>query len=160
MRIRTGCGKVPGPPLAPPAPVNLEAILLDIDGTLIDSNDKHTDCWVEAFAHFGKDVGWEVMRGQIGKGGDLLVPDLLDAREMRTFGEELKEFRGELWTSKFMRTVEAFPGAVEAMRALRGRGLKLALASSSNPECFLADHLAKKERHRFVIEIGIVLERN
>ncbi len=114
--------------------MNLQAILLDIDGTLIDSNDKHTDCWVEAFAHFGKDIEWKVMRGQIGKGGDLIVPDLLDAREMRTFGEALKEFRGELWKEKYMRTVRAFPGAVEAIGALHARGLKLALASSSNPE--------------------------
>jgi HAD superfamily hydrolase (TIGR01549 family) len=120
--------------LHPPRDVQLQAILLDIDGTLIDSNDNHTECWVEAFAHFGKVIEWDVIRGQIGKGGDLLVPDTLNAREMRSFGEELKEYRGELWKEKYMRTVEAFPGAVEAMRTLHERGIKLALASSSNPE--------------------------
>lgn len=114
--------------------MNLQAILLDIDGTLIDSNDKHTDCWVEAFAHFGKPIERKVMREQIGKGGDLLVPDLLDAREMRTFGEALKEFRGELWKGTYMHTVQAFPGVVEALRRLHDRGIKLAFASSSNPE--------------------------
>jgi len=114
--------------------VKLQAILLDIDGTLIDSNDKHTDCWVEAFAQFGKRIEWDVMREQIGKGGDLVVPDLLQAREMRGFGEELKKFRGELWTKKYMRAVEVFPGVKDAIRALHERGIKLALASSSNPE--------------------------
>ena len=114
--------------------MKLQAILLDIDGTLIDSNDKHVDCWLEAFAHFGKGVEWDVVREQIGKGGDLLVPDLLNAREMRTFGEELKKFRGELWKKKYMRTVQAFPGAVDAVRELHARGAKLALASSSNPD--------------------------
>ena len=51
-------------------------MIFDVDGTLVDSNDLHTDCWVEAFAHFGKRIEWDVMRGQIGKGGDLLIPDL------------------------------------------------------------------------------------
>lgn len=114
--------------------MKLEAILLDIDGTLVDSNDKHTDCWVEAFAHFGKEVAWDDIRGQIGKGGDLLVPDTMNAREMQAFGEKLKEYRGELWKEKYMDGVRPFPGAVEAIRALHERGVKLALASSSNPD--------------------------
>jgi HAD superfamily hydrolase (TIGR01549 family) len=114
--------------------VKLEAILLDIDGTLVDSNDKHTDCWVEAFAHFGKQVAWGDIRGQIGKGGDLLVPDTMNAREMQKFGEKLKKYRGELWKEKYMDGVRPFPGAVEAIRVLHDRGVKLALASSSNPD--------------------------
>jgi HAD superfamily hydrolase (TIGR01549 family) len=109
-------------------------MLLDIDGTLVDSNDKHTKCWVEAFAHFGKDVPWDVIRGQIGKGGDLLVPDTLDAREMRRFGDPLKKYRGELWKSEYMHGVQPFAGAVEAMHAIHARGIRIALASSSNPD--------------------------
>ncbi len=111
----------------------LEAVLLDIDGTLIDSNDKHADCWVEAFRKFGKEVPLDVIRMQIGKGGDLLVPDTLNAREMREFGEPLKKYRGELWKDDYMKSVKPFPGAIEAIRALHGRGLKVAFASSSNP---------------------------
>lgn len=113
--------------------MHLKAILLDIDGTLVDSNDKHTDCWVEAFAHFDKQVEWDVIRTQIGKGGDLLVPDMLDAREMRRFGKELKEFRGKLWEKRYMETVQPFPGVKDALHEMRGRGLRLAFASSSNP---------------------------
>ena len=114
--------------------MRMQALLLDIDGTLVDSNDKHTDCWVEAFAHFDKDVPWGVVRQQIGKGGDLLVPDTLNAREMRRFGEELKTFRGKLWKDRYMRSVQPFPGVREALPALASRGIKLAFASSSNPD--------------------------
>jgi HAD superfamily hydrolase (TIGR01549 family) len=114
--------------------VKLQAVLLDIDGTLIDSNDMHAKCWVEAFAHFGKDVPWDVIRAQIGKGGDLLVPDTLNAREMRDIGEPLKEYRGELWKREYMKSVRPFPGAVEAMRGIADRGVKIAFASSSNPD--------------------------
>ena len=66
--------------------VPLRGMIFDVDGTLVDSNDLHTDCWVEAFAHFGKRIAWDVMRSQIGKGSDLLVPDLCNAREMQRFG--------------------------------------------------------------------------
>ena len=109
-------------------------MLLDIDGTLIDSNDKHADCWVEAFAHFDKHVDWTVIRQQIGKGGDLLVPDTLNAREMRRFGEPLQKYRGELWKRSYMKSVEPFPGVQESIRKLADRGIKLAFASSSNPD--------------------------
>ena len=111
-----------------------QALLLDIDGTLVDSNDKHAHCWVEAFAHFGKEVDWNVIRGQIGKGGDLLVPDMLDAREMRRFGEQLKKYRGELWKRSYMKSVKPFPGVQDAVRAIHDRGIKLAFASSSNAD--------------------------
>ena len=109
-------------------------MLFDIDGTLVDSNDKHAECWIEAFGKFGKKVESSVIRGQIGKGGDLLVPDTLNAREMRRFGEELKKHRGELWKEKYMRTVKPFEGVTDALQELRRKDIKLALASSSNPD--------------------------
>jgi HAD superfamily hydrolase (TIGR01549 family) len=119
---------------APGVTLRLQAILFDIDGTLVDSNDKHAQCWIDAFAHFGKQVPWDVIRSQIGKGGDLLVPDTLNAREMRELGEPLKKYRGELWKREYMETVQPFPGAVEAIREIAARGVKIAFASSSNPD--------------------------
>ena len=112
----------------------LEGILFDIDGTLVDSNDVHTQCWLEAFEHFGKKLEWSDVRHQIGKGGDLLVPDLLNAREMRQFGEKLKKYRGELYKDKYMKTVKPFPRVDEHLHELHAMGVKLALASSSNPD--------------------------
>jgi phosphoglycolate phosphatase-like HAD superfamily hydrolase len=114
--------------------VKLQAILFDIDGTLIDSNNLHCDCWVEAFAHFGKEIPRDVMRSQLGKGGDLLVPDLLVAREMREFGEALKKYRGELFKKKYMNRVRPFPRIGENLERLDSLGVKLALASSSNED--------------------------
>jgi HAD superfamily hydrolase (TIGR01509 family) len=109
-------------------------LLLDVDGTLVDSNDGHARCWIEAFAHFGKELEYDLVRHQIGKGGDLLVPDLLNAREMRRFGEELKSFRSKLYKEKYLPDVKPFPRVKETMAALHARGITLVLASSSNEE--------------------------
>jgi len=109
-------------------------MIFDVDGTLVDSNDLHTDCWVEAFAHFGKRIARDVMRAQIGKGGDLLVPDLCNAREMQRFGEALKKYRSDLYKEKYMPRVQPFPRVRELFEELRRRGIRLALASSANPE--------------------------
>jgi HAD superfamily hydrolase (TIGR01549 family) len=129
-RLRmTGCSD-----LALPHLVKLKAIIFDIDGTLVDSNDAHVHCWIEAFAHFGKQLAWDVVRHQIGKGGDLLVPDLLNAREMRRFGEKLKKFRTDLYKRNYMQDVKPFPRVREHFETLRGRGIKLALGSSSNQD--------------------------
>ena len=112
----------------------IHGIIFDVDGTLVDSNDLHTECWLEVFREFGKDFAPDVVRNQIGKGGDLLVPDLLDAREMRRFGEQLKERRGELWKQAYMLRVQPFPYMRQSLAELRGRGIRIALGSSSDQE--------------------------
>ena len=109
-------------------------MIFDIDGTLVDSNDLHARCWIEAFERFGKHFDYDVVRHQIGKGGDLLVPDLLNAREMRNFGEKVKEYRTELYKRKYLPEVKPFPGVRRFFEVLRGRGIRLVLASSSNPD--------------------------
>lgn len=109
-------------------------MLFDIDGTLVDSNDLHAEAWVEAFATYGKKFPYDVIRPQMGKGGDLLVPDMLRAREMRAFGEELQKERGELFKKKYLPRVKPFPWVRQCFEELRGRGIKLALASSSNED--------------------------
>ena len=114
--------------------MKLKAIIFDIDGTLVDSNDIHAHCWIEAFEHFGKHFEWDVIRHQIGKGGDLLVPDLLNAREMRKFGEKVKKFRTDLFKRDYMKNVKPFPRVRELFETLHGRGIKLALGSSSNQD--------------------------
>ena len=114
--------------------MKIQAFLFDIDGTLIDTNDLHVRCWLEAFAHFGKQFERDVIRHQIGKGGDLLVPDLLNAKEMRTFGEELKKYRTELYKKNYMHDAKPFDGAKQTLETLHARGIRIALASSSNED--------------------------
>ena len=55
----------------------LEAILVDIDGTLIDSNDAHTRAWMAALAAHGHEFPFDQIRPLIGMGGDKLLDELL-----------------------------------------------------------------------------------
>jgi HAD superfamily hydrolase (TIGR01549 family) len=114
--------------------VKLQALLFDVDGTLVDSNDHHARCWVAAFAHFGKQLDYDFIRHQIGKGGDLLVPDVLNAKEIRRYGEELKKYRSKLYKEKYLPDVKPFPFVENLFAGLADRGIRLVLASSSNPD--------------------------
>jgi HAD superfamily hydrolase (TIGR01549 family) len=112
----------------------LKAVIFDIDGTLIDSVDLHAQAWQEAFAKFGKHVGFDEVRSQIGKGGDQLLPVFLSKEEQRRFGEELDKFRGELWKAKYMSRVKPLPGARQLVWRVKEEGLQVALASSAKSD--------------------------
>lgn len=116
-----------------PDPHPIEGIIFDVDGTLVDSNDLHAQAWQEAFRHFGREVPYQTVRSQIGKGGDLLVPDLLNGKEMRSFGEELKKFRKKLFLEQYLDRVKPFPGIREHVERL-AEGRKVLLASSADPD--------------------------
>jgi HAD superfamily hydrolase (TIGR01509 family) len=115
------------------APSAIDGIIFDVDGTLVDSNDLHAQAWQEAFRHFGKDVPFDQIRKHIGKGGDLLVPDLLNGKEMRTFGQELMDYRKEIFTGKYLEQVKPFPGIRETVEQL-AEGRRILLASSADPD--------------------------
>lgn len=109
-----------------------KAALFDIDGTLVDSVDLHASAWQEALAKFGHPVAWEEVRSQIGKGGDQLVPVFLSEAQQKQYGEALKEWRGELFRSKYLPMVRPFSAVPELFHRVRDAGLRLAVASSAN----------------------------
>jgi HAD superfamily hydrolase (TIGR01509 family) len=109
----------------------IEAVIFDVDGTLVDSVDLHARAWQEALARFGKQVPYERVRYQIGKGGDQLMPVFLSERELEEFGEELEKYRGELFKREYMPRVEGFPKVRELFERLRDDGKRIALASSA-----------------------------
>jgi beta-phosphoglucomutase-like phosphatase (HAD superfamily) len=114
--------------------VHIEGMLFDVDGTLVDSNDLHAECWVAAFAKYDQHFPYDVIRAQMGKGGDLLVPDMLPAREMRRFGKQLQKDRGKLFRKEYLPRVQPFPWVRSCLETLAARGIRLALASSSDAE--------------------------
>jgi HAD superfamily hydrolase (TIGR01549 family) len=109
----------------------IEAVIFDIDGTLVDSVDLHAQAWKESFKHFGKDIPYEQVRRQIGKGGDQLMPVFFSREELEQFGEEMEEYRGKLYKRDFLPRVRAFPKVRELFERIKADGKRLALASSA-----------------------------
>ncbi len=108
-----------------------EAVLFDIDGTLIDSVDLHARAWQEALAHFGHRIEFDAIRAQIGKGGDQLLPVFVSGDELARRGKVIEEYRGDLYKREYMKRVRPFPGVRALFQELLRRGMRIALASSA-----------------------------
>lgn len=107
------------------------AILFDIDGTLVDSNDAHVEAWHRAFAADGFAFSRTEIHAQVGKGGDNLVPSLLPAVPAE-IEERLSGAQGEIYKRDFINKVEPFEGVKEVLKRLAERGHTLILASSAS----------------------------
>lgn len=112
----------------------IKAVIFDIDGTLVDSVDLHARAWQETFKHFGKEIPYEQVRHQIGKGGDQLMPVFFSQEELDEKGEKMEKYRGELYKRDYLPRVRAFPLVRELFQKIKDDGLRLALASSAKEE--------------------------
>jgi HAD superfamily hydrolase (TIGR01509 family) len=116
----------------------IQAVIFDVDGTLIDTVDLHSACWVEALNHFGIEVPFEDIRVQIGKGGDQLLPGLIPPDMVAKHGEEIHAFRSDLFKRGYMHKARPFPGVRELFERIQANGQQAVLASSAT-----ADELAE-----------------
>jgi len=112
----------------------IKAVLFDVDGTLVDSNDLHASAWQEAFRHFGLVVAYDDIRGQIGKGGDNLIPALLPPDIVERLQQDIEDFRSELFKRDYLAKAKPFPGARALLETLHGGGTQLVLATSAKQD--------------------------
>jgi len=110
-----------------------DTVVLDVDGTLLDSNYHHTIAWARAFESVGVTVPlWRIHR-HIGMGGDRLVPAVAGQEVDDRCGDEVRD----RWQKEYDQLIDQtrlFDGARELLAALKERGVSVALASSSIPE--------------------------
>ena len=110
-----------------------DAILFDIDGTLVDSNEQHVTAWAFAFREEGHPQEIDALRMQIGKGGDLLVPALLPDVDEAT-RQRLSERQGTYFKEVHLDHVRPFPSAIDLVRRAHASGRTVVLASSAKRE--------------------------
>jgi HAD superfamily hydrolase (TIGR01509 family) len=112
----------------------LRAAILDIDGTLIDTNDAHAHAWVDVCAEFGIDLPFARVRPLIGMGGDKVLPELTGETEDSERGKAIKERRGEIFRERYLKSCRPFPGARELLERMKGDGLTLVVATSASKD--------------------------
>jgi phosphoglycolate phosphatase-like HAD superfamily hydrolase len=108
------------------------AVLLDVDGTLIDTNDAHARAWVDVCAEFGITASFAEVRRMIGMGGDRVIPRLTGQPEDSELGKTMKERRGRIFRERYLPECRPFPRTRELLRRMRDDGLGLVVATSAS----------------------------
>jgi phosphoglycolate phosphatase-like HAD superfamily hydrolase len=117
-----------------PAGARLRAVLFDVDGTLVDSNDAHARAWLEVLASFGYPADPAQVRRMIGMGGDKIVAALTDLPPDSARGKDLLAERQARFLGTYFPSVRGFPGGRELLLRLRADGFLTAIATSAKPD--------------------------
>ena len=111
----------------------MAAAILDVDGTLVDSNYQHVIAWYRAFRdHDVTPPMWRIHR-HIGMGGDQLVAAVAGQALERESGDSIREAEKRLY-GELIDEVSVFEGARELLDELKRRGHDVVLASSGKQE--------------------------
>jgi HAD superfamily hydrolase (TIGR01509 family) len=110
-------------------PVDVDTVVLDVDGTLVDTVYHHTVLWAQAFAAVGIDVPMWKLHRAVGMGGDRFVTEVAGEDAEKQHGDELRKLHDERFDEVIDR-VKPLPGAAALLDELDRRGLNVVLASS------------------------------
>jgi HAD superfamily hydrolase (TIGR01509 family) len=113
---------------------HIRGVILDVDGTLIDSNDAQASSWVEAMAQYGHFVPYEQIRWLIGEGGDKLMPQAIGLPAQSDEGKKISARRKAVFYQLYMPTLQAFPETRELVERMHDSGLKVAIGSSAQQD--------------------------
>lgn len=108
-------------------------VLLDLDGTLLDSNDAHAFSWIEALQEFHIQAEFAKIRKLIGMGSDQLLPSLgIESEDER--GKQISKRRGEIFREKYLNELKPFPKSRELIERIVDDGFRVVVATSASKE--------------------------
>ena len=107
-----------------------KVVVLDVDGTLMDTNYLHTEAWARAFEEVGRRVPRAEIHKQIGKGSEQLIGEFI---EDEAAAEKAEELHGELYM-EMQKHGFPLPGAKELIASLAEQGYETWLVTSAEPE--------------------------
>ena len=109
----------------------VRAVLMDIDGTLLDSAEAQTQSWLRVLRDFGYAVQYHQVRARLGMGQDRLLHDLCGVSERSGRARRILAAREYLLRAQYLPTVELFPKARQLLTHLQSAGVRLAVVTSA-----------------------------
>jgi len=110
---------------------SIDTVVLDVDGTLVDSVYEHAVAWARAFHDVGLTVPAQVVHGAIGMGSEQLVAHVAGDAVERAVGDKVREIHATEFEHLGAR-VRLLPGADGLISALKDRGHRIVIASSGS----------------------------
>jgi HAD superfamily hydrolase (TIGR01509 family) len=125
--------------------MNLKGVLLDIDGTLLLSNDAHARAYAEAAAELGIEPDITDIRRLIGKGGDKLIPEAFGIDSDSPRGKQLGVLKGKIFQERYLPGLQPTPGARALVSRFAQDNLKIITATSAT----------KYEAKQLLVQAGV-----
>ena len=130
----------------------IQAVLCDIDGTLLQSNWLHAGAWRDAFSVIDIHLELEDVRRQIGKGGDELIPVFVPWWKRTWVEEPLKTYRKYIFEQDYLQQIQPFPCVRDLFLRMKEAGIHVALASSAKKD--------ELDIYKRIANIGDLVEEN
>ena len=114
----------------------ISGVILDVDGTLVDSNDAHAAAWQTAFDTTPElqgfnHINFDRIRHLIGKGGEKLLLELTGLEKDSDLGKRLSALRSKIFSENYLPFLKPFEGSEPLLKQFHENGLRLAIASSA-----------------------------
>src|SRR3954470_7436797 len=108
--------------------------VLDIDGTIVDSNDAHAFAWVKALEQHGHFVEFREVRMRIGMGGDKLLRQVAGIDSESAEGRRISTARQSIFAVEYLPSVRPTRGARRFIEGLRRKGIVVPIATSAKAD--------------------------
>ena len=108
----------------------VKVVVLDVDGTLMDTNYLHTEAWARAFEKVGHRVPRVRLHKEVGEGAGLLIREFIDDEETV---EKIQDLHSEVYED-LQEYGHPLPGARDLISSLKGRGYEIWLVTSAEDE--------------------------
>ena len=109
-------------------------MLLDVDGTLLESNDQHARAMVDAYAESGRTVAFDQIRPLIGKGADKIMREVSDLDPDSESGQHILDRTSEIFLDRYLAACRPFPQNRELLQRMKKEGLGLVVVTAAAEE--------------------------